>query len=125
MPDTPAVSIEPLEKIICAVVHRSELNDSTLDELQRELSAAAAQRPHLSVALDLTQVKYVPSMALGMLVMLMRHLKTTQQRLILVGLQPEVRTVLAITRLDKLFEIHPNLEAALSHHRGTPGAQPK
>jgi anti-sigma B factor antagonist len=125
MPDTPAVSIQPHGEIICVVVHRSDLNDATLDQLQRDLSSAAAQRPHLPVALDLTQVKYVPSMALGTLVMLMRHLQKSKQRFLLMGLQPEVRTVLAITRLDKLFEIHPNLEAALAHLPGGPSTAHK
>ena len=125
MPETPAVSIQPHAEVICVVMHRSEMKDATLDELQRDLSSAAAERPNLPVVLDLTQVKYVPSMALGTLVMLMRHLQKNKQRFLLVGLQPEVRTVLAITRLDKLFEIHPNLEAALAHLAGGPSTAHK
>jgi anti-anti-sigma factor len=111
------ISIEPHDEVIHAVVNRSDLKDSALDQLQTEISSAAAQHPGQHVVLDLTQVKYVPSMGLGALVMLMRHLKTSNQRLLLVGLQPEVRTVLAITRLDKLFEIHPDFATALEQLR--------
>ena len=84
-----------------------------------DITAAAAEQPKLPVVLDLSQVSFIPSLGLGTLVMLMRNLKKNGQRLLLVGVQPEVRTVFAITRLDKLFEMHANLEAALSHLRGT------
>jgi anti-anti-sigma factor len=115
----PAVSIQQHAEYISAVVNLPQLKDVTLDKLHADVASAAAQHPKLPVILDLTQVNYVPSMALGTLVMLMRQLKNSNQRFVLVGLQPEVRTVLAITRLDKLFEIHPTMEAALGHSRGT------
>ena len=54
---------------------------------------------------------------LGALVGLMRSLKKEGRRFILVGLQPDLRTVLAITHLDKLLEIQPRLEDALNRLR--------
>ncbi len=118
MPDTPAVSIEPHAEVVWAKVQRSDLDDAALTQLQADVSAAAAQQPKLPVLLDLSQVRFIPSLGLGTLVMLMRNLKKANQRLLLVGVQPDVRTVFAITRLDKLFEMHANAEAALSHLRG-------
>ena len=119
MPDTPAVSIEPHAEVVWATVLRRELDDSALSQLQSEITTAADEKSTLPVVLDLSQVSYIPSMGLGTLVILMRNLKKNGQRFLLVGLQPEVRTVFAITRLDKLFEMHANLEAALNHLRGT------
>ncbi len=113
-----SISIELEPEAIRAVVNQAQLNDATIDKLFADVSGAAAQHPGLPVILDLTAVNYVPSMALGTLVMLMRQLKNSNQRFILVGLQSEVRTVLAITRLDKLFEIQTNYDAALRHLRG-------
>ncbi len=118
MSSIPSISIELEPEAIRAVVHQSHLNDAAIDKLFAEVSGAAAQHPSLPVVLDLTAVNYVPSMALGTLVMLMRQLKNSNQRFVLVGLQAEVRTVLAITRLDKLFEIQANYDAALRHLRG-------
>ena len=119
MSDMPAVTIEPHAEVVWAAVHRRALDDAALDQLQRDTSAAAAQQPKLPVVVDLSEVAFIPSMGLGTLVMLMRNLKKNGQRLLLVGVQPEVRTVFAITRLDKLFEMHASLEAALNHLRGT------
>jgi anti-sigma B factor antagonist len=125
MPSTSALSIEPAADHILAVVNQPQLNDTLLDKLHADTLAAAAQHPDLPVVLDLSLVNYVPSLALGTLVMLMRHLKNSNRRFMLVGLQPDVRTVLTITRLDKLFEIHPNLPEALKTIRGATAAQQK
>lgn len=118
MPETPAVSIEPQAEVVCAVVHHSALDEATCGEVQREVLAAATAQPTLPLLLDLTDVKYVPSMGLGTLVMLNRKLKDAGQRFLLVGVQPDVRNVLSLTRLDQLFEMHPDRAAALAHLRG-------
>src|SRR5262245_48852051 len=119
MPEMPAVSIETHADVVCAVVHRSQLEGTTCDELQREVLSAAAQQSKLPMLLDLTEVKYVPSLGLGTLVMLNRRLKDNGQRFVLVGVQSDVRAVLALTRLDKLFEMHADRAAALAHLRST------
>ena len=120
MPEKPVISIEPQADAVYAAVHRSALDDVTCDDVQREVLSAATQKPTLPMLLDLTEVKYVPSMGLGTLVMLNRKLKDSGQRFVLVGVQPDVRNVLSLTRLDQLFEMHPDRAAALAHLRGTP-----
>jgi anti-anti-sigma factor len=62
----------------------------------------------------MSNVSFVPSTGLGALIGLMRSLKKEGHRFILVGLQPEVRTALAVTHLDKLLEIHTSLEDSLN-----------
>jgi anti-sigma B factor antagonist len=120
MPEMPVVSIEPQPDAVYAVVHGSAIDEATAGEVQREVLSAATQHATLPVLLDLTDVKYVPSMGLGTLVMVNRKLKDNGQRFALVGVQPEVRNVLSLTRLDQLFEMHPDRAAALAHVRGTP-----
>jgi anti-anti-sigma factor len=56
-------------------------------------------------------------MALGAIVVLLNTLKQHGQKFILVGLQPAVRDSLAVTRLDKLFEIRDDVEDVLAHLR--------
>jgi anti-anti-sigma factor len=120
MPEMPVVSIEPQSDVVYAVVHRSALDDATSGDVQREVLSAATQHAMLPMLLDLTEVKYVPSLGLGTLVMLNRKLKDNKQHFALVGVQPEVRNVLSLTRLDQLFEMHADRAAALAHLRGTP-----
>jgi anti-anti-sigma factor len=117
MSEPQAVSIQPHAEVVWAVIHQPTLDEATIQRMQAEVTAAAAQQTNLPVILDMSKVSFIPSTGLGALVSLMRSLKKEGRRFILVGLQPEIRTALAVTHLDKLLEIHPRLEDALSRLR--------
>jgi anti-anti-sigma factor len=118
MSEPQTASIQPHEEAVWAVVRHRALDDASIDGMQAEVTAAAARQPNLPVILDLSNVHFLPSSGLGALVKLLRSLKQQGQRFILVGLHPEVRAVLAVTRIDKLLEIHPRFEDALKQLRG-------
>jgi anti-anti-sigma factor len=50
---------------------------------------------------------------LGLLVQISSKCKARQQKLKLAGVQPTVRQVFSITRLDRVFDFAPNVEAAI------------
>lgn len=114
------ISIQPHPGAIWAVIQPRELNDLTASQMQDEVLAAAAPRRPVPVVLDFANVTYIPSLGLGALVGLMRQLKQNGHRFVLVGLHPDVRATLALTRLDKLFEIHPRFEDAWSRLQDGP-----
>jgi anti-anti-sigma factor len=116
----PVVSIQPHAEVVWAVVQPCALDDLTVSQMQDEVLAAAALRRPAPVVLDLSNVTYIPSLGLGALVGLMRQLKQHGHRFVLVSLHPDVRATLALTRLDKLFEIHPRFEDAWSRLQGGP-----
>jgi anti-sigma B factor antagonist len=118
MSDPEAVFIRPHAEAVWAIIHHDALDEATIQQMQTEVSAAAAQQANRPVILDLSDVRFVPSTGLGALIGLMRSLKKEGHRFILVGLQPDVRTALAITHLDKLLEIQPRFEDALDRLRG-------
>ncbi len=103
---------------IWASVQRERLDDAASASLNPQIVAAAERRPALPVVLDLSHVNYIPSLGLGSLVNLQRIFRKDARRLILVGLQDDVRGTFAATRLDKLFEIQPTFDAALQRLRG-------
>jgi anti-anti-sigma factor len=121
MPESQAIAFQPHAEVVWAAVHQRRLDDAAIDEMQRRVPEAAAAQPDRPVVLDMTEVEFVPSLGLGALVMLMRRLRGEGRRFILVGLNPDVRSTLAVTRLDKLFEIQPTLEEALKHLDGRSG----
>jgi anti-sigma B factor antagonist len=112
-----AVSIQPHAEAVWAVVQAEKLDESTIDRMQEEIVAAAAQKANLPVILDMSKVGFVASAGLGGLVTLTRTLKKDSRRLILVGLQPEVRSLLALTHLDRLLEIQTTLDEALKRRQ--------
>ena len=120
MSDEKTVSIEPHDEILLAVVGCTLMEEQHTQAMQAEVSAAAEETRQLPVVLDLSNVAFIPSMALGALVVLLREFREHGQRFILAGLQPEVRSTLALTRLDKLFEICDSVEDALTQVRQSP-----
>lgn len=65
-------------------------------------SAAQATGPLL---VDLSGVGYMDSSGVGTMVFVKREVERSGRRLVLIGLQPRVRSVLEITHLDKFFTI--------------------
>ena len=117
MSDQQVTSIDRKDEVVVAAVQQAEMDEQATGKMQAEVLAGAEQAPGLPVVLDLSKVSFFPSLALGAIVVLLNTLKKKGQKLILVGLQPPVREALAMTRLDKLFEIRDDLESVLAHLR--------
>jgi anti-anti-sigma factor len=117
MSDQPVTQTDQRDGVIVVAVQPSEMDEDATRQMQAEVLAAAEQNRMLPVALDLSRVNYFPSLSLGAVVTLLSTLRKHQQRLILAGLQPQVREALAITHLDKLFEIHQSIDDAVAHQR--------
>jgi anti-sigma B factor antagonist len=122
MSDEQIVSIDPHEEIVVAVVQPSRLDEELTVKMQAEILAAAEQKRHLPVAVDLSNVQFFPSTSLGAIVSMLGKLKNHGQKLILVALQPPVRDALILTRLDKLFEIYDSLDDVLVQPRSDKAA---
>ena len=64
------------------------------------------------VVVDLGGVNYVDSSGVGTIVEFKRKAMRDKTKVILVGLQPRVRSLFEITRLDKFFDIAATIEEA-------------
>lgn len=71
-----------------------------------------ARRAH--IVLDLAQVPYLDSAALGVLVDAVRRAREINGALHLVHMTPFVRRAFEITRLIKIFQVHDSVDAALA-----------
>ncbi len=81
--------------------------------LRQELhDFVAAKTPALAV--DLSGVKYIDSSGLATLVEYVRDSKAHGGRIALYGLQPKVKMVFELVRLNELFSITDSKEAALA-----------
>lgn len=78
---------------------------------------AATQTESARVILDLSEVAFVDSSGLGAIVAAMKALGGTR-RLDLSGLRPNVEKVFRLTRMDSVFHIYPDVEAALAGPEG-------
>jgi anti-anti-sigma factor len=91
------------------------LNYSFAEQLKRNLKEVCKQRLQSGVrsfVVDLSPVNVMDSCGLSVLVGLKKLIEAEEARLSLVAVSPMILRLFSITRLDKVFEIHPTEEAA-------------
>ena len=108
MSDSTVIRVERHPNATVIHVLLDHLNEMNIEEVRTSVEAASRETPKLPVILDMAQVYFVVSFSLGVFVELTQQFKGRGQRLVLKNLQAPVRQVIAITRLDKLFEIQDN-----------------
>ena len=79
-----------------------------IQEIGRELFNLVDYDNRKKVLLDLSEVSFMSSAALGKLVTLYKKSHSNGSDLKLCGIRPEVVDVFAVTRLDRLFDIRAN-----------------
>lgn len=102
-----------LKNDILKVSIEGEVDVYTSINLKKELNdLVKAGRKDLII--DLSNVKYMDSSGLGVLVALLKLLKSEQGSLKLVALPLKVRKIFDLTRLTKFFDIYETAEEALN-----------
>lgn len=105
------------DEVVWVTVHTARMDEASTERMRQEVTGAAGRKPTLPVVLDMTGVQFLPSLTLGALVALNRDFRQAGRRFMFVGVQPMVRQMFALTRLDRLFEIHPSIDEALARLR--------
>lgn len=81
--------------------------------LRQELKKVQGGRPQRLIV-DLSQVPYMDSSGVATLVEAMKTANQNRTRLVLCGMQPKVRSIFEIARLDTVFAIAPDAQQALT-----------
>jgi anti-sigma B factor antagonist len=113
MAEPVVTAVEREDDVIIVHVQTERLDEENVQRLEAEVSAIAQESPLTPIVLDLTRVAFMPSLSLAALVRLVAPLRDRQQRLLLAGMQPQVREVFVVTHLDRLFELHSDVATAL------------
>lgn len=88
-----------------------EIDLRTSPELRETLLDLIEQRP-ARIILDLAGVDYIDSSGVGTIVELKRKAMRNSSKVVLVTLQPRVRSLFEITRLDNFFDIAADIDEA-------------
>ncbi len=107
---TPTIEIETLDGI--SVVHiagemRGVGTPSLCEAVSQLLHHDGAR-----VVLEMSQVPFMGSAALADLVRISAEANTLGGRVVLAGLTPFAKDLLATTKLDRFFEVHDDVDAA-------------
>ncbi|MGH7180153.1 MAG: STAS domain-containing protein [Tepidisphaeraceae bacterium] len=83
-------------------------------EMERHMSLLAQLPPGLLV-IDLSNLIAISSVGFGLLIRYRNELETAGGRMKLASLRPQVMDAFRHAKLDKLFEIHPTVDAAVGN----------
>jgi anti-sigma B factor antagonist len=90
------------------------LDAGIIQELAEELYGLVDKQGVKSLLLDFKNVEFLSSAALNKLIILDKKVKQSQGRLKLCNLEPGIREVFVITRLNQLFQIKDTVQDALA-----------
>ncbi len=110
MAEQSVLQIQENENAVVATIQCSEFDHDTTSQLRAEIDGVVAPTSTLPVLLDLSNVTFMPSMTLGVLIEIANRCKSQQRRLILVGVTPTVQDVFKLCNLGSFFEIHDCVE---------------
>jgi anti-sigma B factor antagonist len=105
-----------LDEHIQLIAVRGEIHVSTAHDFSERLSAAIHQGGK-AVVLDLTDVEFIDSTGLSVLLSGLRRITRAGGRLILACENPTVLRLFEITRLDSTFEIVTTRDEAVARAR--------
>ena len=92
---------------------QGEIDLNVSPQLATKFTEMVQTRPP-RVVVDLTDVTYIDSSGLAVLINGMQQVKEYGGKFALVGVQQDVRLILETARLDQLFATYPHIDAALA-----------
>ena len=106
----PFIHTDPLpDGVLIALT--GEIDLSTSPQVRTALLDQAAKQP-ARIVIDLTSVPYMDSSGIATLVETLQHQRRHQGKLVLCGLQPKVKSIFEIARLNSIFTIMETAQSA-------------
>jgi len=88
------------------------LDEARIQKVEQDALEAIDGSDETRVVMDFSKVQFMSSSMLGKLVAIHKKVKGYKAKLKLASVSPEIQEVFKITRLDKLFDIEKDAEAA-------------
>lgn len=108
---TIAISVAPNAAQIITL--SGKMNAVTITELKKMLKQNITDNS-VRIVIDLASVDFIDSSGLSSLISALKGCREKNGYLRLANIQAQVRRVFELTMLDRVFEMYPSVEAALS-----------
>ena len=89
------------------------LEEKEINSLQESIFSVIEQAEHINLILDFSNVKFLSSAVLGLLIRISKRIYEHDGRLRLCNIEPKIYEIFKITRLTKTFDICKNVESAV------------
>lgn len=98
--------------ILVEFIDRNILDEGNIQQIGEEISALIESRPAPKLLISFANVDHLSSAALGTLITILNKIRNKGGQLRLANIDPQIHEVFVITRLNKLFSIHPDTKSA-------------
>ena len=92
---------------------KGEIDLHVSPALTESLNAMTKKKPE-RIVIDLSGATYIDSSGLAALILAMQRVEAYGGRLFLTGLHETMRSIFETSRLDQIFQIFPDVDAALA-----------
>ncbi len=104
MPPQARLIVQTVKDVTLVTVTEPSIIDARLIEgIKGELFELVDKQNRRKLVLDMTKVQYLSSSALGLLIPVHEKTQKLKGLLVLCGVNPKIKKVFKITKLDKLF----------------------
>jgi anti-sigma B factor antagonist len=111
--ELPTACPMPREDLPNVLPLQGEIDLHVSPNIAASLNTMIEKKPS-PVIVDLARVSYIDSSGLAVLIEAMQKVQQYGGKFALAGLQEPVRLVFEIARLDQVFQVFPNVDAALA-----------
>lgn len=110
----PSISVEYTDKAtIVRFTDRKILEERDIRCLQDSIMSLVEQAPRINLILDFSNVEFLSSAVLGLLIRVSKWVAERKGTLRLCGINPRIYEVFKITQLTKVFDIYKDVDSAL------------
>ena len=107
MPEQGKMSIQTIQGItIVTFEDESILDPLQVQDIGEKLHQLIEQEDRQRLILDFHKVKILSSQMLGVLIGLLKRIRSDRGRIVICGMRPDLHKVFKITNLDKLFKFY-------------------
>ena len=99
---------------VVGFLDRNILEEASIQQIGDEIADLISASSNPKILLNFQTVEHLSSAALGTLITVNNKVKEKGGQLRLSNIDPQIYEVFVITKLNKLFQIHDNNEAALA-----------
>jgi anti-sigma B factor antagonist len=113
-PTTDIFTVEQCGKVHVITILIPQLSSASSEELSARLLSLLQNQNSPRFVLDFAQVRYMESSAIGALVTFLKWLARCDGRVVIANVNENVRFLFAVTKLDKVFPLLPDVPSAMA-----------
>ncbi|UCD75593.1 MAG: STAS domain-containing protein [Phycisphaerales bacterium] len=119
MTEQPSINVTSQDDLLIVAFTESDLIECKyLDRAREEIVRLAAGGPHARIVLDVGNVRYLSSTALGMLVQLIKTIKLSGGELRFANPNEQLADIFEVAHLSRVVEICDSVEEAVARFGG-------